>query len=145
MARDVLDGTASSARSAALDAGQPKAERTLNRYLKGIRDNKSLRRTTPQETLAAQLEFLNGLELKQKGNADITSRRLFTEDELDVFASSLKLYCDMGFPMDYQHGQMMVTVRDHHPAMHSMMVTVRDHHIREKTSPDLGHQNKSGS
>jgi hypothetical protein len=42
------------------------------------------------------------LELKVKGNEDLKSRRLFSKDELDYFARALKLYGEMGWPMDYQ-------------------------------------------
>jgi hypothetical protein len=107
MAREVLDGTAPSLRSAAIQAGFPQAAKTLGRYVKAIKDNKTLQRSTAEETLQAQLDYVDNLQFKMKGNVDLTSRRLFSDDELDWFASALKLYGDMGWPMDYQQIRVM--------------------------------------
>ena len=89
----VLRGDAS-ARRVAADAQYPSAKRSLQRYVKDIRGNVQL------PTIAAQLAHVTTLQLKEKGNPDLVSRRLFTEDELEYFARSLKNYADLGWPMD---------------------------------------------
>ncbi|KAL1510117.1 hypothetical protein AB1Y20_006449 [Prymnesium parvum] len=91
MAAQVLSGEMPSARAAALAAGLPHAERSLNRYVKQVRENTALQCESPTETAAAQLQHVSGLEFKEKGNPDICGRRLFTEDELEYFARALKL------------------------------------------------------
>ena len=105
MVREVLLGQ--SARQAALLAGFPRAERSLNRYVKSIRKNASLQRTTREETLSAQLEFVDGLLFAQKGNTDLLLRRIFSKDEEDVLASTLKSYSQLGWPLDYQQVRML--------------------------------------
>mmetsp|Transcript_18859 Transcript_18859/g.47144 ORF Transcript_18859/g.47144 Transcript_18859/m.47144 type:complete len:86 (+) Transcript_18859:850-1107(+) len=39
--------------------------------------------------------------------AKSSSRRLFTNDELDYFKRALKLYSEMGWPLDYQQIRCM--------------------------------------
>ena len=43
----------------------------------------------------------------RKGNPDFESRRLFSDDNLLYFARALKIYAEMGWPMDYQAIQLM--------------------------------------
>ena len=107
MVREVLLGQ--SARQAALLAGFPRAERSLKLYVKSIRKNASLQRTTREETLSAQLEFVDGLLFAQKGNTDLDLllRRIFSKDEEDVLASTLKSYSQLGWPLDYQQVRML--------------------------------------
>ena len=109
MVRDVISGAAPSAHAAARDAGFLNARRSLSRYVTSLRENESLRRATPEETVVAQLQLVDSLTLKQKGNIDLTSRRLFSDDELDVIARTLKLYAEMGWPFDYQQIRLMMS------------------------------------
>lgn len=102
MTAQVLSGEMPSARAAALAAGLPHAERSLNRYLKRVRENTSLQCVSHTDTKVAQLQHASELEFAEKGNPDICGRRLFSEDELEYFARALKLYADMGWPLDYQ-------------------------------------------
>ncbi|KAL1525482.1 hypothetical protein AB1Y20_020338 [Prymnesium parvum] len=104
MAAAVLSGTKPSARVAAISAGLPSAERSLNRYLKGLREKCGADTTT---SVAEQLELVEAMEFKDKGNVDLCVRRLFTEDELDYFARAIKLYSEMGWPLDYQQIRCM--------------------------------------
>ena len=97
----------SSARKAAIDAGFPSAARTLQRHAKKIRAIPSLVCSTAAATLAAQRAHVASLSRAAKGNADLTSRRIFSIDELDYFARSLKVYADMGWPMDLQALRLM--------------------------------------
>ena len=97
----------SSAPKAASDAGFPSAARTLQRHAKKIRAIPSLMRSTAAATLAAQRAHVASLSLATKGNVDFTSRRIFSIDELDYFARSLKVYADMGWPMDLQALRLM--------------------------------------
>ncbi|KAL1522343.1 hypothetical protein AB1Y20_017335 [Prymnesium parvum] len=108
MAAAVLSGKATSARAAALSAGLPRAERTLNRYLKDLR-NKSGEEQLSQtsEKVELELQLVDELSFKACGNKELCARRLFTEDELDYFARALKLYSEMGWPMDYQQIRCM--------------------------------------
>ncbi|KAL1527748.1 hypothetical protein AB1Y20_009133 [Prymnesium parvum] len=108
MAEAVLSGKETSARAAALSAGLPRAERTLNRYLKELRDKSSETQVhATSEKAALQLELVDDLSFKARGNKELCARRLFTEDELDYFARALKLYAELGWPMDYQQIQCM--------------------------------------
>ena len=102
MLREVITGAASSVKAAASIAGFPHAYRTLARYTRAIRTNPKLQRDTDEDTLRARLDFVDQLEFKQKGNEDLVSRRLFSDDELDAFARQLKAYGDMGWALDYQ-------------------------------------------
>ncbi|KAL1520258.1 hypothetical protein AB1Y20_023727 [Prymnesium parvum] len=78
MATAVLSGAKPSARIAAIEAGMPSAERSLNRYLKAIRE-----KCATTASVAQHLELVEDMEFKEKGNKDLCDRRLFTEDELD--------------------------------------------------------------
>ena len=101
----VLTKEKPSARAACINC--PSAIRSVQRHLQEIRKNESLQREHPEATLAAQLEYLEKLERPNKGNADFAARRLFSEDELEYFARALKLYAEMGWPMDYQQIRLM--------------------------------------
>ena len=96
----VLRGTG--AKRAAEDAGHPSAERSLKRYASAIRQAPALQCSSAAATLEAQLSHANALTLKRKGNLDLMARKIFTEGELEYLASALRLYGDMGWPMDYQ-------------------------------------------
>ena len=110
MAVCVLSGAASSVRAAALTAGLPKAERSLNRYLSDVRKNEALQHSSAAETMSAQINFVKeNLEFKEKGNEDLLARRLFSSDELDFFARSLKLFAEMGWPLDYRQIRVMMS------------------------------------
>ena len=102
----VVNGHASSA-VAARDAGFPSAERSLRRYAREIKESRELQRNSPAATLEAQLAYVSSMELKHKGNVDLTSRRIFSDDDLDYFARALKVYAELGWPMDYQAIQLM--------------------------------------
>ena len=91
------------------DAGFPSARSSLYAYVKEIRADLTLRRDTPELTLAAQLAHTSVMQLKVKGNADFLLRRIFSADELEFFARSLKLYGDMGWPMDTKQIQIMMS------------------------------------
>ena len=97
----VLRGTG--AQRAAEDAGHPSAARSLKRYASAIRQAPALQCSSAAATLQAQLAHANALTLKQKGNLDLMARKIFSEGELEYLASALRLYGDMGWPMDYQH------------------------------------------
>lgn len=99
----VLTGQAQSARSAALSAGLPSAERSLNRYLSIIKADENLKCNSEEQTLQLRLEFVDELQLKQSGNPDVLLRRLFSSDEYDFFAAALRLHGDMGWPMDFDN------------------------------------------
>ena len=101
----VLKKEVPSARAACIDC--PSATRSVQRYLQKILANESLRREDPGATLAAQLKFLEKSERPSKGNIDFNIRRLFNKDELEFFARGLKLYAEMGWPMDYQQIRLM--------------------------------------
>ncbi|KAL1515032.1 hypothetical protein AB1Y20_004098 [Prymnesium parvum] len=101
-ALQVISGEMPSARAAALAAGLPHANRSLDRYLRRVRENASLQCELPAHTTAARLQHVSRLEFKEKGNPGFYDRRLFSDDELDTFARALKLYADMGWPMDLQ-------------------------------------------
>ena len=103
--RKVLMSEVNGARAACKEF--PSAERSVQRCVLKIRKDESLRRQDAEGTLAAQLDYLEGLERSEKGNIDFKVRRLFTEDELLFFARALKLYSDMGWPMDYQQIRLM--------------------------------------
>ena len=96
----VLRGTG--AQRAAEDAGHPSAARSLKRYASAIRQAPALQCSSAAATLQAQLAHANALTLKQKGNLDLMARKIFSEGELEYLASALRLYGDMGWPMDYQ-------------------------------------------
>ena len=96
-----------SARAAAIDAEFPSAERTLQRHAAAIRAMPQLVHSTEAATIAAQRAHVASASLAIKGNPDLVSRRIFTEDELHYFARSLKLYADMGWHMDHQAIQLM--------------------------------------
>ena len=96
----VLRGTG--AKRAAEDAGHPSAARSLKRYASAIRQAPALQCSSAAATLQAQLAHANALTLKQKGNLDLMARKIFSEGELEYLASALRLYGDMGWPMDYQ-------------------------------------------
>ena len=100
MLRAILSSKKVSARKAANDEHCPKAQRNLERWVKAIRADVTLQRSSQQDTLAAQLEHVLTWEQPQKGNAQVRDRRIFSEDELDYFARVLKVYGDMGWPMD---------------------------------------------
>ncbi|KAL1519312.1 hypothetical protein AB1Y20_022839 [Prymnesium parvum] len=102
MAAQVISGEMPSARAAALAAGLPHANRSLDRYLRRVCENASLQCELPANTTAARLQHVSRLEFEDKGNPDFYDRRLFSDDELDTFARALKLYADMGWPMDMQ-------------------------------------------
>lgn len=99
----VLTGQAQSARSAALSAGLPSAERSLNRYLSVINADENLKGISEEQTLQLQLDFVDELQLKKAGNPDVLLRRLFSDDEYDFFAAALRLHGDMGWPMDFDN------------------------------------------
>ena len=103
--RKVLVSEVNGARAACKEF--PSAERSVQRCVLKIRKDESLRREDAEGTLAAQLDYLEGLERSEKGNRDFTARRLFTEAELLYFARALKLYAEMGWPMDYQQIRLM--------------------------------------
>jgi hypothetical protein len=107
MAQAVLSKGRSSARQAALDAGYPSATRKLQDYIKTVKADATLMRATPADTLTARLAYVAAYEHVQKGNADLMSRRIFSGDECLYFARALKVYNDMGWPMDYQAIQLM--------------------------------------
>jgi hypothetical protein len=106
MLRELLTSSAGP-KTIAADHGFPSAASSLGRYAKDIRRNARFARATPEETLAAQLDFVDQLEFKQKGHEEIKLRKLFTEDEKDVFARALMLYGDMGWGLDYQNIRVM--------------------------------------
>ena len=60
-----------------------------------------LQRATEEETLEAILEHISQLELKQQGSPDSAARKMFSSDDLDYYAASLKLYGDLGWGMEY--------------------------------------------
>lgn len=93
----------------AADAGYPSAQRTLYRLAKNIRQNLSLRRDTTEETVAAQRAHVAELKLVDKGHVDLVSCTLFSEDELEYEARALKLYAELGWPMDYAAVQYMLS------------------------------------
>jgi hypothetical protein len=111
MVEEVLrGGPGVSSASVAKERKFPSAERSLQRYVADLKAMESLRRPTEAESRAAQIAYASEtLELKQKGNVDLMSRRLFSEDELDYFARALKLYGEMGWPMDYQDIRHMMS------------------------------------
>jgi hypothetical protein len=88
-----------SARKAAFEAGFPSATRSLQRFARGIR--LKIKEASPEATVAAQRAHVAQLTLETKGNVDLVSRTLFSGDELQYFARALKLYADLGWPMDY--------------------------------------------
>ena len=89
-----------SAALVAADAGFLSAKSCLHDYVREIKDNTRLRGATPQLTLAAQVAHASTLTLKTKGNEGLLLRRIFSKDERDFFARSLKRYGDLGWPMD---------------------------------------------
>ena len=76
----VLRGTAGCHRAAA-DAGFSTAESSLKRYARDIRNLVSLQRSSPAETLQAQLAYVETLEFKEKGNEDFRLRRMFDREK----------------------------------------------------------------
>ena len=107
MASAVLRKEKSSAREAARDAGYVSATRKLQTYLKAVKADATLVREQPADTLAARLAHVAAYGHVEKGNVDLTSRRIFSVDERFYFARALKVYNDMGWPMDYQAVQLM--------------------------------------
>ena len=85
----------------------PTAVRSVQRYLKVIRSDPALQREDQEANLAAQLDHVEEMDLAPKGNPDFNLRRLFSEDELLFFARSLKIFADMGWPLDYQQIRLM--------------------------------------
>ncbi|KAL1530316.1 hypothetical protein AB1Y20_001225 [Prymnesium parvum] len=105
MASAVLSGTQPNAHAAAMAAGLPSAERTLRRYLKEVAAQHAGNEQMPARD--KQIEGVQEMEFKRKGQEDLTARRLFTNDELDYFKRALKLYSEMGWPLDYQQIRCM--------------------------------------
>lgn len=105
----LLKGKVGGAKKVAGAAGFPQAYKTVARYRDAVVHNEALQRDTVEATLAARIAYVQDLEWKGKGNLDITSRRIFSEDELEYFARALKLYSDMGWPMDYQAIRLMLS------------------------------------
>lgn len=98
----------SGAEAVAAAAGFPSARSSLKRYAKDIRNNPSLQDSSAPSTLLLQLAHVSQLQFYEKGNEDMKARRIFSDDELEFFARALKLYGDMGWPMDYTAiGDMM--------------------------------------
>lgn len=97
----VLRGEAS-ARRAASAAGMPSARRSISRYVLGVQKDHPAPRDTPAGTLAVRLDHVDAMALKAKGNPNYDARRLFSETEQAYFARALKIYADMGWPMDLQ-------------------------------------------
>ena len=85
----------------------PTARASLERYVSEIRKDPRLFCSTPSETRARQIEYAHHLEFKIKGNEDFALKRLFSEDNLAFFARSLKMYADLGWPMDVLATQHM--------------------------------------
>ena len=102
----LLEKKSGGARKIAAADGFPKAARSIERYRDQV-----VAAVPPSDsaaaTLAARVAHAQRMEFKVKGNVDLTSRRLFSDDELDYFARTLKLYSDMGWPMDYQAIRLM--------------------------------------
>lgn len=91
------------ARTIAAAAGFPSAHRTLQRYFKTVKSAVQVEECwSEDELLEKQLEFVEELQLKEKGSADFMCRKIFNDDELEVFARNLIFYADMGWPMDYK-------------------------------------------
>ena len=107
MAAAVLRKEKASAREAARAAGYLSATRKLQDYIKAVKADTTLVREQPAETLAARLAHVAAYEHVGKGNTDLTSRRIFSDDERFYFARALKVYNDMGWPMDYAAIQLM--------------------------------------
>lgn len=87
----------------------PKARSSLERYVSDIRKDPSLQRATPAETLEARVTYALHMEYKTKGNDEIMFKRLFSDDNLAYFARSLKIYADLGWPMDVRAAQRMMS------------------------------------
>lgn len=97
-----------SVRKACEDAGYPSARSVVTRQVAEIRAKESLQHLSPEVTLECQLAYAAELSFKLKGNLDFTSRRIFGADDLEYFARAIKIYGDLGWPMDYYGIQSMM-------------------------------------
>jgi hypothetical protein len=61
---------------------------------------KLLRLVATKEGEAAQVAFVASYEFPKQGNKDFEARRLFSEDELDLFAEVIKTATQSGFAFD---------------------------------------------
>jgi hypothetical protein len=103
----VLEGKSGGPKKVAEAAGLEKAYKTVARYRDAVVADKTLVCATKAETLAARIAFVETMEFKVKGQVDLISRKIFSDDTLDYFARALKRYSDMGWPMDYQAIRLM--------------------------------------
>jgi hypothetical protein len=88
------------------ELNRPIVVRTLQRHLLQIRADESLKRSTAEATLAAQLASLEPLDPQQgqilisKGNPTFRDNQYFTEDELLVWEEAFCRYALLGWPLD---------------------------------------------
>ncbi len=94
----VLRGT--SVRKACEDAGYTWARSVVTMQVAAVHAKSSQKHLSPEVTLESQLAYAAELSFKQKGNLDFTSRRIFGADELEYFARAIKIYGDLGWPLD---------------------------------------------
>ena len=85
-----------------------KAVSSLKRYVKDIKNDKSLVRDTPEATLAARLAHIDTIDFYAKGNKELCEKTLFSEHELNLFTEALLIYSDMGWPLHYKQIRVMM-------------------------------------
>ena len=86
-------------REACRKGGFESARSVLSLYSIKIKADAHLLRISAADTLQAQCEYVDMLELDAKGKPEFMARQIFSEDEKLYFARGLKLYGDMGWPM----------------------------------------------
>ena len=80
----------------------------MTSQVREIRAKQSLQHPSAETTLESQLAFAAEISFKRKGQQDLLLRRIFGCDDLDYFASAIKMYGDLGFPMEYWQIQAMM-------------------------------------
>ena len=90
---------------AAREAGFPHKSHHVKKQLTQLR---LIQCNTEQATLEAQLQAVEALQPGQMGNPDFSSRALFDGTTLKTFEATLKLYADLGWPLDIEACQEMM-------------------------------------
>jgi hypothetical protein len=112
--RHILDGM--SVRKAAERVGFPGASSSIHRYWKGVVGSDGLQLHkgvveytgfTDEETTEARRTAINQLHLHDLGSPEFKVQSFFTDGDLDVFAATVGLFGDFGFPFDYDSFKAM--------------------------------------
>ena len=94
--------------SVANAAGFPHEARSLRRYAGELRADPRNQRDSEAETLDAQVNAAAVIDFKAK-NINFESRRMFEDEELQVFERIIIKYAEMGWPLDFAAIQRLMS------------------------------------